>query len=157
MVLFIILVAPCRIHHYVFWEQTLWHASYFHQIRIPTKFNALIISGDKINPSISMNIRNGFLVTQKEYATYSYKKPIVLPCVPFIQFSSILLQFDIFITFFYMHKKKVLDSRKFSTSGFRWIWMFWSVLNTIWPFLENVCLSVYMHVSKILWTLYLKN
>ena len=28
------------------------------------------------------------------------------------------------ITFFYMHKKKVLDSQKFSTSGFRWIYMF---------------------------------
>ena len=54
-------------------------------------------------------------------------------------------------TFFYMHKKKVLDSQKFSTSGFRWIYMFWDVLNTIWPFLKNVCLS------KILWTLYLKN
>ena len=29
-----------------------------------------------------------------------------------------------FITFFYIHKKKVLDLRKFSTSGFRWIYMF---------------------------------
>ena len=29
-----------------------------------------------------------------------------------------------FITFFYIHKKKVLDSRKFLTSGFRWIYMF---------------------------------
>ena len=56
-------------------------------------------------------------------------------------------------TFFYMQKKKVLDSRKFSTSSFRWIYMFWDVLNTIWPFLENVCL----YVSKILWTLYHKN
>ena len=27
-------------------------------------------------------------------------------------------------TFFYVHEKKVLDSRKFSTSGFRWIYMF---------------------------------
>ena len=35
-----------------------------------------------------------------------------------------------------------MDSWKFSTSGFRWIYMFWDVLNTIWPFLENVCLSV---------------
>ena len=55
-----------------------------------------------------------------------------------------------------MHKKKVLDSRKFSTSGFRWIYMFRDVLNTIWPYSENVCLSICM-VSKILWTLYLKN
>ena len=35
-----------------------------------------------------------------------------------------------------------MDSWKFSTSGFWWIYMFWDVLNTIWPFLENVCLSV---------------
>ena len=47
-----------------------------------------------------------------------------------------------FFTFFYTHKKKVLGSRKFSTSGFRWIYMFWDVLNKIWPFLESVCLSV---------------
>ena len=46
-----------------------------------------------------------------------------------------------FFTFFHIHKK-VLDSWKFSTPGFRWIHMFWDVLNTIWPFLENVCLSV---------------
>ena len=103
-------------------------------------------------------------------------------------------------TFFYIHKKKVLDSRKFfdfwfsmdlhvlkcpehdltillssicirrkywirenfSTSGLRWIYMLWDVLNTIWPFLEN-CLSVCLSVSvcrsvcTILWTLYLKN
>ena len=50
-------------------------------------------------------------------------------------------------TFFYIHKKKVLDSRKFSTSGFRWIYMSWDVLNTIWPFLENVCLSVCLSVG----------
>ena len=54
---------------------------------------------------------------------------------------------------YYIHKKKLLDSRKFSTSGYRWIYMFWDVLNTIWPFLENVCLSV----CTILWTRYLKN
>ena len=47
-----------------------------------------------------------------------------------------------FITFFYIHRKKVLDSRKFSTSGFQWIYMFSDVPNTIWPFLENVCMSV---------------
>ena len=34
-------------------------------------------------------------------------------------------------TFFSIHKKKVLDSRKFSTSGFWWIYMFWDVLNSI--------------------------
>ena len=48
-----------------------------------------------------------------------------------------------FFTFFYVNKKKVLDSRKFSVLGFRWIYMFWDVLNMIWPYLENVCLSVY--------------
>ena len=56
-------------------------------------------------------------------------------------------------TFFYMHKKKVKYSRKFSTSGFQWIYMFWDFLNTIWSFLGNV----YMYVSKVLHTLYLKN
>ena len=39
--------------------------------------------------------------------------------------------------------------RKFSTSSFRWIYMFWNVLKTIWPFLENVCRSVGTFVSKI--------
>ena len=29
-----------------------------------------------------------------------------------------------FFTFFYIHKKKLLDSRKFLTSGFRWIYLF---------------------------------
>ena len=51
-----------------------------------------------------------------------------------------------FITFFYIHKKRVLDSRKFSTCSFRWIYMFWDVLNTIWPFLENVCPFVCLSV-----------
>ena len=50
-----------------------------------------------------------------------------------------------FLFFFYIHKMKILDSRKLSTSGFRWIYIFWDVLIlTIWPFLKNVCLSVYM-------------
>ena len=47
-------------------------------------------------------------------------------------------------TFFYIHEKKVLESWKFSTSGFRWIYMFWDVLNKIWRILENICLSVCM-------------
>ena len=50
------------------------------------------------------------------------------------------------ITFFCRHKKKVLGSRKFLTSGFWWIYRFWGVLNTIWPFLENVCLSICLSV-----------
>ena len=45
------------------------------------------------------------------------------------------------------------DSQKFSASVFRWIYMLWDVLNAIWPFLENVCLSF----CTILWTLYFKN
>ena len=55
-----------------------------------------------------------------------------------------LRHFLFFFTFFYMHKKKVLDLRKFSTSGFGWIYMFWDVPSTIWPFLEIVWLSVCM-------------
>ena len=35
-----------------------------------------------------------------------------------------------------------MDSRKFSISCFRWIYMFWDVLNTICEFLDIVCLSV---------------
>ena len=46
------------------------------------------------------------------------------------------------IIFFCMHKKKVLESRKFSTHGFWWIYIFWYVLNTIWLFLEKVCMYV---------------
>ena len=45
-------------------------------------------------------------------------------------------------TFFCIHKKKELDSWKFSTFGCRWIYKFWDVLKTIKPFLENVCLYV---------------
>ena len=37
-----------------------------------------------------------------------------------------------FFTFFCIHKKKVLDLRKFSASVFRWMDIFWDVLNTIW-------------------------
>ena len=49
-------------------------------------------------------------------------------------------------TFFYIYKKEVLGSRKFSTSGVRWIYIFWDVLNKIWPILENVCLLVCLSV-----------
>ena len=48
--------------------------------------------------------------------------------------------------FFYVHKKKVLDLRKFSTSSFLWIYMFSNVLNMIWPFLENICLLTCLYV-----------
>ena len=50
--------------------------------------------------------------------------------------------FSAFVKFLLYHQKKVLDSWKFSTSGFWWIYMIWDALNTIWPLLENVCLSV---------------
>ena len=57
-------------------------------------------------------------------------------------FFSIDLAETIFVfSFFYINKKKVLNSRKFSTSGFRWVYTFWDILNTIWLFLENVFLS----------------
>ena len=46
------------------------------------------------------------------------------------------------ISFFYLHKKKVLGSRKISTSSFRWVYLFWDVQNTIRPFLETVYPSV---------------
>ena len=42
-----------------------------------------------------------------------------------------------------------MDSQKFSTSGFWWIYIFWDVLNTIWPFLENVCLYVVCHQNFV--------
>ena len=58
-------------------------------------------------------------------------------------------------TFFYLHKKKVLDSRKFSTSGFRWICVLRCPVHDMTIFRK--CLSLCMCVSKILWTLYLKN
>ena len=58
-----------------------------------------------------------------------------------------------FFTFFYIHKKKIFNSQKFSATDFRWIYMFWDVLNTLWPFLENVCMyvcrSVYLYVCLL--------
>ena len=63
--------------------------------------------------------------------------------------------FCIILNFFYIHKKKVLDSRKFSTFGLR------CFEKSDWPVLENVCpsvglshLSICLYASKILWTLY---
>ena len=59
-------------------------------------------------------------------------------------FLEILKIINIFFPFYFLlyKKKKVLVSCKFSISGFRWIYTFWHVLNTIWLFLENVCLSM---------------
>ena len=59
----------------------------------------------------------------------------------------ILLLTDIFTFFYILYKKKVLESRKFSTSGFYRIYTFWKVLNTISLFLRNVCLTVRLSVS----------
>ena len=67
-----------------------------------------------------------------------------------INYVSFVLKIVQFYTFFYIHKKKVLDSRKFPTFGFSWIYMFWDVLNTIWPFLENISLYVCTS-SKFCW------
>ena len=61
--------------------------------------------------------------------------------------NTIIMVFFLWLTifiFFYIHKKKVLDSRKFPTCGFRCIYTFWGILNTIWPLLQNACLSVCM-------------
>ena len=65
-------------------------------------------------------------------------------CVKLFQHKTIscFFRYGCFFTFFYIYKKKILDSGKFSTSGFWWFYMFWNVLNTIWLFRENVCLSV---------------
>ena len=52
--------------------------------------------------------------------------------------------YTFFFTFFYIHKKEVLDSWKFSTPNFRWIYMFWEAMNTIWIFRK--CLSVGLYV-----------
>ena len=57
-------------------------------------------------------------------------------------FYSYLLKSYIVFTFFCIHKKKTLVLRKFLTSGFWWIYMFWHIQNMIWSFLENVCLHV---------------
>ena len=40
-------------------------------------------------------------------------------------------------------KKKIIVSRKFLPTSFWWIFKFWDFLNTIWLFLENVCLWVW--------------
>ena len=45
-----------------------------------------------------------------------------------------------FFTFFFVHKKKILDKRKFWTSDFGW--SVFDVLNIICSFLGNVCLYI---------------
>ena len=51
--------------------------------------------------------------------------------------------------FFLYKQKKELVSCKFSTSSFWWTYTFWYALNTIWLYLENICM--YMCVTNILW------
>ena len=52
-----------------------------------------------------------------------------------------------FFTLLYIYiRRKYLIRENFLTSAFRWIYMFWDVLNTVWPFLENDCLWVYLYV-----------
>ena len=54
------------------------------------------------------------------------------------------------LTFFYiLYKKKVLESWKFSISGFYRIFTFWDALNTISLFLQNVCLCVSNFVAVL--------
>ena len=59
--------------------------------------------------------------------------------------SFFMLAKNVLFTFFYIYKNQTLDSQKFSTSGFQWFSMFEDLLNMIWPFLENVCLSVCLY------------
>ena len=75
-----------------------------------------------------------------DYCAYVLMFPLYVPinfCVDEILF---------FLSSVYV-RRKVLDLRKFSTSRFRWIYMFWEVINTILPFLENVCMSVFMSLK----------
>ena len=55
--------------------------------------------------------------------------------------TEITLWFFFFFYFLLYIKKKVLKSRKFSTSCFWWIYMLWEVLNEVSLFLEDVCPS----------------
>ena len=99
--------------NYYFWPHCTW--------RTETHLKVLYIF---INYVYNIYVKS-YLVTIARYTSYDFNRDS-----------------NYLFTFFHMHKKKVLDLRKFSTSGFRWIYMFWNVLNTIWPFLENVCLCV---------------
>ena len=79
---------------------------------------------------------------------YFIKKWIFISSAAAGSFFGLPLKLIIIITnkayrlFSFLLYTEELDSRKFLNSGFRWIYMFWDVLNTIWPFLENVCLYV---------------
>ena len=71
-----------------------------------------------------------------------FKRTGVLRKNNFIRVNNDLQDRHQYFYFLLYKKEKVLVSCKFSISGFRWIYTFWDVLNTIWLFLENVCLSV---------------
>ena len=78
-----------------------------------------------------------------------WMKQIWIPCFPWKDkmnyHLAVSYHYTYFVlTIFYIHKKKILNSRKFSTCDFRLIYMFWGILNSIWPFLKNVCLSLRM-------------
>lgn len=48
------------------------------------------------------------------------------------------------VTFYYLQKKKVLESGKLSTSVFKWAYTFWDALYIIWYFFEKylfVCMQ----------------
>ena len=54
----------------------------------------------------------------------------------------VYIEIKILIALFYTHKKKILNSWKFSTSDFRWIYMFWDEHDlTIFRECLSVCMS----------------
>ena len=125
--------------------QFLWIISYLHLNVNPIFqiFSLLVGPLKEWSEKCTLNIFKLMLLECPFfYSRYCHNSPdIVLE-----DSTSMCVLIHALFTFFYIHKKKVLDSRKFSTDGFRWIDMFWDVLNTIWPFLENVCLSVGLSV-----------
>ena len=70
-----------------------------------------------------------FIFNKKTMKRMSLRNPIEngLQDKEFLSFEQLCFNFAkikiIFFTFFYVHKKKALDSRKFSTSNFLWIYM----------------------------------
>ena len=74
---------------------------------------------------------------------------LFLVCVSFLWFVCVSATYGLLFTFLLCSiyiRRKYWIRESFLTSGFRCIYMFWDVLNTIWLFLENVCLSVIINV-----------
>ena len=72
---------------------------------------------------------------------FTAKYPMKL-IMPHLQLTYIAFMQYLFI-FFFIHKKKVLDLRKFLTTGFRRIYMFWDV----WIRFSNFWkMSVWLHI-----------